>query len=159
MSVTVKETEKLVKDLQGDLLADISIRLVKYANTFGMKNLSFANLKGNVTLNLTKGGTKTSYSKVTDGEKLRLKVATILAMIEVAEEKGIGRHPGLLMIDSPGAQEVSSSDLEQLIAGLQLVANKSPHFQIFIAGITSKAITDHVEKSNRYEATVNEYLW
>lgn len=159
LSVTVKETEKLVKDLQGDLLADISIRLVKYANTFGMKNLSFANLKGNVTLNLTKGGTKTSYSKVTDGEKLRLKVATILAMIEVAEEKGIGRHPGLLMIDSPGAQEVSSSDLEQLIAGLQLVANKSPHFQIFIAGITSKAITDHVEKSNRYEATVNEYLW
>ncbi|OGA58568.1 MAG: large ATP-binding protein [Burkholderiales bacterium RIFCSPHIGHO2_01_FULL_64_960] len=159
LSAVVTETEARVKAVRDGLLMDVSKRLVEYANAFGMENLSEASLKGNAALSLVKGGVPTSYSKVTEGEKLRLKVATVLAMIEIAEARGIGRHPGLLMIDSPAAQEVSPVDVDHLIAGLQTVFTKLPHFQVFVAGISSKAITDHIPASNRREVAGNAFLW
>ncbi len=159
LSAAVTETEARVKAVRDGLLTDVSTRLVEYAKAFGMENLSEASLKGNATLSLVKGGVPTSYGKVTEGEKLRLKVATVLAMIEISEAQGIGRHPGLLMIDSPAAQEVSPVDVDHLIAGLQTVSTKLPHFQVFIAGISSKAITDHIPKANRREAAGNAFLW
>jgi transcription elongation factor Elf1 len=159
LGAAVKETEDRVRVTRDGLLADVSVRLVQYAKAFGMGNLSEASLRGNAALSLVKGGVPTSYSKVTEGEKLRLKVATVLAMIEVAEERGIGRHPGLLMIDSPAAQEVSPVDVDHLVAGLQGVSAKLPHFQVFVAGLTSKAITDHIPTANRREVSANAFLW
>ncbi|MGR0116405.1 large ATP-binding protein [Ralstonia pseudosolanacearum] len=155
----VAETENRVKAVRDGLLADVSTRLVEYAKDFGMENLSEASLKGNAALSLVKGGVPTSYSKVTEGEKLRLKVATVLAMIEIAEARGIGRHPGLLMIDSPAAQEVSPVDVDHLITGLQTVFTKLPQFQVFVAGISSKAITDHIPRTHRREVAGNAFLW
>jgi len=159
LSAVVTETESRVKAVRDGLLEDVSERLVEYANAFGMENLSKASLKGNASLSLTKGGVPTSYGKVTEGEKLRLKVATVLAMIEIAEARGIGRHPGLLMIDSPAAQEVSPVDVDHLVAGLQAVFTKLPNFQVFVAGISSKAITDHIPKAHRREVSGNAFLW
>ncbi|AJY71052.1 large ATP-binding protein [Geobacter sulfurreducens] len=159
LNAIVAETEERVKSQRERLLKDVSDRLVQYAQRFGMHNLSDASLKGNANLSLVKGGVATSYSKVTEGEKLRLKVATILAMIEVAEQRGIGRHPGLLMIDSPASQEVSPDDLDQLVSGLQLISQELPHFQVFVAGLTSAAITEHVPAENRREASNSGFLW
>lgn len=159
LSSVVAETGARVKAVRDGLLKDVSARLVEYAKAFGMENLSEVSLKGNAALSLVKGGVPTSYSKVTEGEKLRLKVAAVLAMIEIAEARGIGRHPGLLMIDSPAAQEVSPVDVDHLIAGLQKVFTKLPHFQVFVAGISSKAITDHIPAANRREVAGNAFLW
>ena len=105
-----------------------------------MHTLTDATLKANANLSLVKGGMDTSYSKVTEGEKLRLKVATILAMLEIGEQKGVGRHPGLLMIDSPGAQEVFQDDLDALVSALQAVAKDIPHCQIFVSGRSSGGV-------------------
>lgn len=159
LTAVVNETEARVKAIRDGLLADVSARLVEYAKAFGMGNLSEASLKGNAALSLVKGGVPTSYSKVTEGEKLRLKVATVLAMVEIAEARGIGRHPGLLMIDSPAAQEVSPVDVDHLVAGLQAVSSKLPHFQVFVAGRSSRAITDHIPEANRREVAGNAFLW
>jgi hypothetical protein len=159
LNAIVAETEIRVKAVRNDLFKDVSDRIVHYAQRFGMHTLTEASLKANAALSLVKGGTSTSYSKVTEGEKLRLKVATILAMLEIGEQKGVGRHPGLLMIDSPGAQEVSPADLEALVSGLQSVAKDIPHCQIFVAGRSSEAITDHVPSSNRREAMDGGFLW
>jgi transcription elongation factor Elf1 len=159
LSAIVAETENRVRAVRNDLLKDVSIRIVHYAQRFGMHTLTGATLKANAVLSLVKGGTNTFYSKVTEGEKLRLKVATILAMLEIGEQKGVGRHPGLLMIDSPAAQEVSQADLEALVSGLQSVAKDIPHCQIFVAGRSSEAITDHVPSANRREAVDGGFLW
>jgi hypothetical protein len=159
LGAIVTETENRVRAVRDDLLKDVSSRIVHYAQRFGMHTLTGATLKANAVLSLVKGGTNTSYSKVTEGEKLRLKVATILAMLEIGEQKGVGRHPGLLMIDSPGAQEVSQADLEALVSGLQSVAKDIPHCQIFVAGRSSEAITHHVPSANRREALDGGFLW
>ena len=159
LSAVVKETEARVKTVRDGLLEDVSRRLVEYAKAFGMENLSKASLKGNASLSLIKSGVPTTYSKLTEGEKLRLKVATVIAMIEIAEAQGVGRHPGLIMIDSPAAQEVSQVDVEHLVAGLQSVFTNLPHFQVFVAGISSKAVTNHKPKAHRREVSGKAFLW
>jgi hypothetical protein len=159
LGAVVKETEDRVKIVQDQLLGDVSARLIEFAKAFGMDNLTEADLKGNANLYLVKGGASTSYSKVTPGEKLRLKVATILAIIDIAEERGVGRHPGLLMIDSPAAQEVSPIDVDSLISGLEKVARTHPHIQVFVASISSEAITVRIKAENRREVAGGGYLW
>jgi hypothetical protein len=159
LDATVAETEERVKAVRDDLLKQVSERIIYYAQRFGMHALEGAKLKGNAALSLVKGGTNTSYSKVTEGEKLRLKVATVLAMLEVGELKGVGRHPGLLMIDSPGAQEVSQEDLEALVSGLQSVSQEIAHCQVFVAARSSEAIKQHIPASNLREALDGGFLW
>lgn len=159
LEALLSETEDRVKTVREDLLKAVSDQLAVYANRFGMHNLSAAQLKGNLNLSLVKGDQPTSYSKCTDGEKLRLKVAAVLAMISVAEARGVGRHPGLLMIDSPGAQEVSPQDLEELIAGLEEVSKDFRHLQVFVAALASPAIKKHVPVERMRHAEGEAALW
>jgi hypothetical protein len=159
LEAVIEETDSRVKLVQDGVLNAVSQKLVTYAQRFGMVALSGAQLKGNMNLTLVKGGQDTSYSKVTDGEKLRLKVAAVLAMISVAEAQGVGRHPGLLMIDSPGAQEIAEKDLEELISGLEEVSKEFKHLQVFVAAMASPAITKHVPAERTLYASGEAALW
>lgn len=159
LKAIVSETESRSKAVRDEFLEEVSACLLQYAQNFGMHSLSKAQLRGNANLLLVKGGADTSFSKVTTGERLRLKVATVLAMIQVGERRGIGRHPGLIMIDSPGAQEVTPEDLYGLLEGLKVVREELPHLQIFVAGITSAALKEFIPIDRRKEASDGGYLW
>jgi hypothetical protein len=159
LKAIVSETEKRTKAVRDEFLNEVSKSLLHFAQRFGMHSLSKVQLRGNASLILTKGGAETSFSKVTKGERLRLKVATVLAMIQVGERRGVGRHPGLIMIDSPAAQEVAPEDLRELLSGLRGIHDELPHLQIFVAGVTSQAMIDHVPENHRREATNGGYLW
>lgn len=58
------------------------------------------------------------YSACTPGEKLCLRIALVIALLRVAEAHGVGRHPGLLLVDSIGAEETEADDLAELMRHL-----------------------------------------
>lgn len=159
LAAAAAETEKRVKAVQEGLLKAVSEEIVRYANRFGMANISSATLRGNTHLRLVKGGSETKYGSCTEGEKLRLKVAALLAMIKVGETHRVGRHPGLLMIDSPGAHEIAREDLDQLIGGLEEVSKDFGHLQVFIAAMSSPAVVDHVPAERMRHAEGDAPLW
>lgn len=152
-------TKDAYKPLQDELLAEVSDLIREYAVRFGVESLESADLKGNTNLFLVKDGGKTSFSKQTDGERVRLKVATTLAIIKVAERRGLGRHPGLLLIDSPGANEMVGRDYANLIAGLAEIAKEIPHLQVFVASINNETIRAHVPRDRVQYAEGDDYLW
>jgi hypothetical protein len=49
-----------------------------------------------------------------EGERLRVKLAFFLAMMRLSREKGGGRHPGFLIIDQPGSNEMVPTDFNAL---------------------------------------------
>ncbi len=159
VSKLVKDVEKRVKTIQSGVLKEVSDKILSYGQMFGIENLTQVELKGNGHLNLVKGGSHTVYGKLTLGEQLRMKVATILAVVGVSYGSGIGRHPGLLMIDSPGAQEIVSTDLEKLMSGLVGVMDELPFLQIFVASVASDAVTRHIEGKKCVAAHGDNYLW
>ncbi len=105
--------------MQKELLKEVSEEILRISKLVGLDNIEAVNLTAIPHLKLKKDGSSTSYSRCSEGEKLRLKVITTIALLSVAEKRKVGRHPGLLLIDSPGAQEVSDHDLNSFIEGLK----------------------------------------
>lgn len=159
LQAATKLIKPLYEERQKKLLRVVSKKLVEYARSFGISQLESAVLLGNANLKLKKGGSSTSFSKVTPGEKLRLKVATALALIKVGEDEGYGRFPGLLVIDSPGDNETSLEDVDALMTGLLKVVEELDWLQIVVASRTSAAVESALRECNVKRASGDDYLW
>ena len=152
-------TKGRFKVLQDDLLKKVSAEILRISKLVGLAHIEDIQLTSIPTLKIKKDGSNTSYSKCSEGEKLRLKVITTIALLSVAEKEKVGRHPGLLLIDSPGAQEVSDQDLNSLIEGLKQLTVELPFLQIIIASRASDVILHQIGKDHRKHAKGDSYLW
>lgn len=76
---------------------------------------------------------KESFDKLSDGEKLRVKIAFYLTWIQRSLKGDESIHPAFLMIDSPGKEETNANDLEELSKIFYDLNEKSEEFQIIIA--------------------------
>ena len=159
IAAAVDECDARVKEIQEGLLTEVSKQIVDYARRFGMIQLSEARLKGNAQLDIVKGGKSTTFGAVTVGEKLRLKIATVLAILKSGEKRGIGRHPGLLFIDSPGAQELADDDLEDLMRELKAVSEELQHLQVFVAALASPPMLAHVDSERVLRKEGEDWMW
>jgi hypothetical protein len=159
LSAAETVAKDLMKPDQDVILARVSELTADYARRFGIENLEMLSIDGGTRMKLTKGGQQSYFSAQTAGEKVRLKVAATLAILKIAETEGVGRHPGLLLVDSPGANEMVAPDYEKLITGLAELATELPHLQIFITGIDKPAIRERVPCSSLRYAEGDEYLW
>jgi hypothetical protein len=155
----VEECDARVKEIQEGLLTEVSKQIVEYARRFGMIQLSEARLKGNAHLDIVKGGKSTTFGAVTVGEKLRLKIATVLAILKSGEKRGIGRHPGLLFIDSPGAQELADDNLEDLMRELKAVSEELAHLQVIVAAVASPPMLAHVDAKRVLRKEGEDWMW
>jgi len=155
----IEITKSRFEKLQKELLQEVSDEILRISKLVGLGNIESIQLSSIPTLSLNKDGSTTSYSKVSEGEKLRLKVITTIALLSVAEKRKVGRHPGILLIDSPGAQEVSDKDVNSLIEGLKKLTTELPFLQIIIASRATDVILNQIDKNHRKYAKGNDYLW
>jgi prefoldin subunit 5 len=156
---SIKETKKRIEYRQKDLLVEVSKKIQEYAIHFGMTSLEKVELKAHPQLHLKKDGVSTTYSRCTDGEKLRLKIASVIALISIAENQGIGRHPGLLLIDSPKREEITDKDVAQIVAGLDTLTKELPYLQVFLAATASEGILGYFDEDHRKYAKGDDFLW
>lgn len=125
-------TSDWVTTPQKDRLDALSTRITELARSFGMANLTAVALDGGARMKVTTGGQDTTYSKCERGEMLRLKLATAIALIEQARLSGVGRHPGLLFVDSPGSEEMDDDDFDTMLEALSEAAATSD-IQVVVA--------------------------
>jgi len=154
-----KKTKAIVEDFQAEVLADVSKAVMRLATRFGVGNLTDAKLNGAGHLKLIQGGAETSFSKLTKGERLRVKIAAALAAVEVARDRGLGRHPGLLLLDSPGAEEVVDADFLEMLKSVSNVATEMGGVQVIIGTVHRPDLDDVVPRTHRRHAVGNEYLF
>lgn len=128
-----KEADKRAKDASAALLGNVSQEICSLAIRLGMKELQSIKLFGNGKLEVVKGDSKTTFSAVTPGEQVRLRIATLLALLRVGKEIGVGRHPGLLLLDSAGAQETIDVDLAEVLSQIQGICGETPGLQVIMA--------------------------
>lgn len=120
-----------VQEDQRQWLSDLGEDIMKLAREFGMSNLTQVELGGGATMTVHQGGQTNAYSACERGEKLRLKLATAIALIKQGHASGVGRHPGLLFVDSPGAEEVPIEDLDVMLEALHRESTAAD-IQVFI---------------------------
>lgn len=143
---------------QHPLLEAISADIEKLAVGFGADSLSKVKLGGGGRLDVVKGGKQTTYTGLTAGEKLRVKIAAAVALIKHGYVAQIGRHPGFLVLDSPAAEEMPEEDLAILMAELVKVAEQAD-MQIFVGTRNAGPLLDLLPEANRRVAVGEDYLW
>jgi hypothetical protein len=153
-----KLTKKWVKDDQEPLLESVSIAIARLARQFGSTNITGVTLKGNGNMDVSKGGAVTGYSALTNGEKLRIKLAAAIALIEIGHSDGVGRHPGLLFVDSPAAEEIPEADLRTMLKAMATVAEETD-LQIVVATTHGPMLSEVIAAENLLVATGTNFVW
>jgi hypothetical protein len=153
-----KLTKKWVKDDQGPLLESVSNAIANLARRFGSTNITAVSLKGNGNMEVHKGGAVTGYSTLTNGEKLRIKLAAVIALIELGHSDGVGRHPGLLFVDSPAAEEIPEADLWTMLEAMTTVAEETD-LQIVVATTHGPMLSSVLPQANLLVATGTNFVW
>jgi|GEM_PF-2457949 len=151
-------TKKWVREDQGPLLESVSDAIAVLARRFGSTNITSVRLKGNGNMDVLKGGANTTYSGLTNGEKLRIKLAAVIALIELGHRDGVGRHPGLLFVDSPAAEEIPEADLKIMLEAMTAVAEDTD-VQIVVATTHGPMLSAVLPKANLLVATGTDFVW
>lgn len=152
--------EANLKESQSVFFEALNKAVLALAQRFGMDAIESINIDGGARMLLQKGGAPTSFSKVTAGERLRLKIALIIGMLRVAAEKGVGRHPGLLLIDSLGNEEIGEKDFKFILSELTEIAKEINGLQVIITSAKFDGIVNVVDSSRIIAPEEGEkYIW
>lgn len=152
-------SKALMMTLQEEVLGELSASVMALAQKFGVSNVSSMQLDNGGRLKVHQGGADTFFGKMTVGERLRIKIAIALAAVEVAKSRGFGRHPGLLVIDSPASEEVVTTDFQEMLDSVSAAAEAIGDIQIIIGTIARQAVTAVVPESHRLHAKGDAYLF
>lgn len=147
-----------VKGHQDPLLATISAEIGRLVVNFGADSLSNIKLDGAASMTLRQNGDPSTYGAVSPGEQLRLKIATVIALIKHGYAESIGRHPGFLLLDSPAAEEMPDGDLATMVSALLEVAEEAP-MQIIVATRSTGPLVALLPEENRLIAEDSDFVW
>lgn len=150
-----------LKAEQEEIMDEVQSEICTLLRDFGVMNLAKVELNTVPHLFLHKGyqgRDRIAFGDASIGEQLRIKIAFIVALMKVGHRRGIGSHPGLLFIDTPGAQETADEDLAALAGRLASLCQEVPNLQIFVA--TKRFdVFDAVNPACRLVATGDDMLW
>ncbi|ALX03446.1 ATP-binding protein [Aeromicrobium erythreum] len=158
LGAVVDVLAKRISDAQETHLANISADIGQLVASFGAPHLTEFALTGGATMNLETNGEATTYGRLTNGEKLRVKIATAIALIRHGHAAGLGRHPGFLVLDSPAAEEMPDEDLATMVGALLDVAGND-QMQILVATRATGPLLELLSEDHRRVVEGDEYLW
>ncbi|POD93009.1 hypothetical protein [Pectobacterium odoriferum] len=151
-------TKKAMEGLQAEIMKEVEKELFDLAERFGVRNLEALSFKAH-RMDLRQGGVDVTFSGLNSGENLRIRVAAALATLKVARSRGFGRHPGLLILDSPAASEMSADNFSALIGAVAATVNEIPGIQVIVGAIMRSELEPVVPQERRKIAVGAETLF
>ena len=125
------ELDERLQAASRGLLDTLGEEIAELARRFGMEWVTAVTLNRAAQMVITKGGVAAgTFSRQSPGERLRLRMATVIALVRVGTRLGIATHPGLLMLDSLRAEEVQETDAHAVMDALVEIAADTPGLQI-----------------------------
>lgn len=99
-----------------------SARVLDYLTRCGVGNIESVRLDAQLKPELVQNGSTLGFSDLSAGEKLRFVLAFFFALaISPAEDIPAAAHPGLLLIDSPGKEEMVEKDFKAVVGLLRFI--------------------------------------
>lgn len=136
------EADERRAEAASGLLNELGEEIGGLARRFGISNLERAEPNLGAQLRLHIGGSPSTFSSRTGGERLRLRLATVIALLRVGQRRGVGRHPGLLLVDSPGGEEMVQEDVISILQELVAVSDELPGLQLICATAHAAEVRD-----------------
>ncbi len=108
--------KKKRQELNKEILTKLEGLILKEIHEFGLKNISKVEITESYNLVFMQNEESENFDDLTESEKLRVKFAFYLSLIQLDIEYQLGRHSRFLIFDSPGSEEISKANLEGLSA-------------------------------------------
>lgn len=147
------KSKEIIEYLEQSVLSILLEFGVKSITNVKIDNLTFA-------LKYYKNDLDFSFEDITEGEKLRAKLALYLSIIELDIDKKMGRHPRLIMLDSPSKEEGDHHFTEGLIDSLQKIEAKFGNDIQIMVGTANRELSAAVKEVKKLQIKGdNEYLF
>ncbi len=154
-----KVTKELFEDLQRDVLKEVSDEVAALSQRFGVQHVESMSWSGNNVLAIRQGRADLTFSDLSPGENLRVRIAAALAVVAVARRRRFGRYPGLLVLDSPRSQEMTDDDFAALMASVQEVITETGDTQVIVGAATKPTLLGVVPSQQTLHAEGNRFLF
>lgn len=119
-------------------LEHVSGVITDLGQKFGVRNLMSAKLGANGHLPVVKGISRDNFSDLPGGERLRLRIALIVGLLQAGAQTGTGRHPGLLIVDDLTSQEINHDHAASMVKELVKVKD----LQVITASTYAPTLTE-----------------
>jgi len=159
LNATVKVLEEGTREAANRMFAELNEEIAKLGRSFGIKNLDSVELNRSGGLTVTTAGVPDVFSNTSGGERVRLRVALLVALLRIGAIRGNGTHPGLILLDSPGSHELKTEDERTLLAELNRLQEELPGLQVIITTAKPDAVEGAVAEDQVYLAKGENPLW
>ena len=150
LDAVLRQLRTLHADVNERLKEDFARRVEEYCTTIGFPGLEGIQLDANLKPRIRQNGKVYAFDELSPGEKVRFVLAFYLALtIATGEHQDYGAHPGLLLIDSPGKEEMVERDFEAVVALLRLIESQHADRLQVIVATTLKAISTATPKEKQ----------
>jgi len=103
-------------------------------------------------------GVQESFGNLSGGERVRLRVAVVAALLRVGHRSGVGSHPGLILLDSPG-DELTPTAEATLLRELDSLKDELPTLQVIVASDEPAAVQGNLVDDHIYASLDGKPLW
>lgn len=157
LSAAMEEAKKRRDAEFSGIVDEVNAAILDLARRFGFATLEAVKLNLAAQLRLVKGGVGTSFTYQTPGEKLRLRIAVVVALLRVGHDHNVGRHPGLLLIDSIGAEETEPGNLSEFMSELARVTEEL-NIETIVASARPEVLSQ-IPPDRQIAVAGSDFLW
>ncbi len=150
--------KELVEAGAEEVLARSSALIRDLVKRLGMQDVEDVKLKRNAHVDFQKGGSASNFGGLSAGERLRVRIATVIALLQASKQFGAGRHPGLLVIDSPSKEEMADANVEEMLEALSTLAAEVD-VQLFVAFRGTARALKHFPRERCLLAEGDSTVW
>lgn len=134
------------------ILTSLEDLMLNEIHAFGLPSINKIHIDKLFNIEYTQNGIRIKFGDIAEGEQLRVKLAFYLSIIQLDIQKNYGKHPRLLMIDSPAKEEGDNKYLEGLKAALVDIENRYADKLQILIGTAERNMSDIVRSQFIYEA-------
>ena len=141
LDAAVTELTELQATASDSLFDELNAEIAALARDFGFRNLDrvVADRAGRLQVYKT-GGPREWFSTQSPGERLRLRIAVVVALLRIGHRHGVATHPGLLLIDSPRSEEVQDDNAAALLTALEQLCTATPGLQVLVTTVDEELV-------------------
>jgi hypothetical protein len=154
-----KEADTRSMEASKEMFEQLGAEIVRLGRRFGMSELEAVRLDRAAKMAVSKGGQKQSFGSCTGGERWRLRVATVAALLTLGQRRAMGGHPGLLLVDSIGREETSDTDTVSLLRALDDVCKEVSGLQVLLTSARADLVAQVVDGDKLLDIGVDEYVF
>lgn len=140
------------------LFIELDAEILTIGRKLGIDNLDSVELGRNGGMSVVTAGVEASFKDLSGGERVRLRVAVVVALLRVGQRSGVGSHPGLILLDSPG-DELTREAEATLLRELDSLKTELPTLQVLVASDDPDAVEGHIPDEHIYSSLDGTPLW